>query len=67
MSPDPLSRLNLAGAVPLDPRPPVDSPVSASAPGVAPGSGGVVVDVTEATFASEVVERSRQVPVVLDF
>ena len=29
--------------------------------------GGAVIDVSEATFQAEVVERSRQVPVVLDF
>src|SRR4029453_8504939 len=34
----------------------------------APGPGGVViVDVTEATFQSEVVERSLSVPVVIAF
>jgi putative thioredoxin len=36
-------------------------------PGAAPPSGGVVVDVTEATFEAEVVNRSMQVPVILDF
>jgi putative thioredoxin len=36
--------------------------------GAPAGSGGVViVDVTEATFQSEVVERSMTVPVVIDF
>jgi putative thioredoxin len=39
-------------------------PPSASAPVGAPGSA--VVDVTEATFQSEVLDRSFQVPVVLD-
>jgi putative thioredoxin len=39
-------------------------PPSAAAPGGAPG--GVVVDVTEATFQAEVLDRSFQVPVVLD-
>lgn len=49
--------IRLSGAVPLDPRP---QPSQAGAP-------TAVVDVTEATFAAEVVERSRAVPVVLDF
>ena len=39
-------------------------PPSANAPVGAPGSA--VVDVTEATFQSEVLDRSLQVPVVLD-
>jgi putative thioredoxin len=39
-------------------------PPSATAPAGAPGSS--VVDVTEATFQSEVLDRSFQVPVVLD-
>lgn len=39
-------------------------PPSATAPAGAPGSA--VVDVTEATFQSEVLDRSFQVPVVLD-
>ena len=40
------------------------SPPSAAAPAGAPGSA--VVDVTEATFQAEVLDRSFQVPVVLD-
>src|ERR687894_631525 len=39
-------------------------PPPAAAPAGAPGSA--VVDVTEATFQSEVLDRSFQVPVVLD-
>jgi len=39
-------------------------PPSASAPAAAPGAA--VVDVTEATFQAEVLDRSFQVPVVLD-
>ncbi|MDP5183234.1 tetratricopeptide repeat protein [Blastococcus sp. BMG 814] len=39
-------------------------PPSATAPAGAPG--GAVVDVTEATFQTEVLDRSFQVPVVLD-
>ncbi len=53
---DPTS-INLPGAVDLTPRP---------AP--AAGGGGVnVIDVTEETFQTDVVDRSRSVPVVLDF
>jgi putative thioredoxin len=40
------------------------SPPSATAPAGTPGSA--IVDVTEATFQSEVLDRSFQVPVVLD-
>jgi putative thioredoxin len=36
-----------------------------SAPGTA--GGGFVIDVTEATFQSEVLTRSMSVPVVIDF
>jgi putative thioredoxin len=41
-----------------------------STPGAAPSAAvpsGIVVDVTEATFVDEVVQRSATVPVVLDF
>jgi len=52
--------LRFAGAVPLDPRP-------ATAPSGAPAAGGQhVVDVTDASFQTEVLDRSQQVPVVLD-
>ena len=58
--------LSLPGAVDLSglrnrpqPQPGAAAPADAA--------GGAVVDVTEASFATEVVERSRQVPVVLDF
>lgn len=54
------SSINLPGAVDLSAR---TAPPAASS-----GGGGVnVIDVTEATFQTEVVERSRTVPVVLDF
>lgn len=66
MTTDPLTRLNLAGAVPLDPRPRPAAPAPAGGPSAA-AAPGAVVDVTEATFATEVIERSRTVPVVLDF
>lgn len=54
--------IRLPGAVDLSTlRPPPPA-----APGAQPGSAAVI-DVTEATFAAEVMERSRQVPVVVDF
>ena len=72
--PDSLGGLRLAGAVPLDPKPaaPPPAPPAQGAPAAtgagagAPG-GPVVIDVTEASFATDVVSRSMQVPVVLDF
>jgi len=63
---------SLAGAVDLStlarPTAPAD-PAPGATGGGSSGAGehSVVVDVTEATFAAEVVERSRTVPVVLDF
>jgi len=57
---DPAS-IRLTGAVPLDPRP-AASPAGTTAP---PGSG--VIDVTEASFEADVLQRSSQVPVVIDF
>jgi putative thioredoxin len=52
------------GSQPSPPTPPAGAGAAAGAP--APSSG-VVVDVTEATFETEVINRSMQVPVVLDF
>jgi putative thioredoxin len=61
--------------------PPGAAPAAAGSPGAAPGpaaaaggppaapapSSGVVIDVTEASFEAEVINRSMHVPVVLDF
>lgn len=64
--------LDLRGAVDLgalaNRRPAPGNGASASGP--APSSaaaGGLVIDVTEATFVDDVVQRSSTVPVVLDF
>jgi putative thioredoxin len=58
---DPAS-INLPGAVDLSAR---SAPAAGGSGG---GSHGVnVIDVTEATFQTEVVDRSQTVPVVLDF
>lgn len=59
-TPSSLAGLRLSGAVPLDPK-----PAATSAPNGA--AGATVVDVGEATFTRDVVERSHQVPVVIDF
>jgi putative thioredoxin len=59
------SDLRLPGAVDLSAlkRPPTPPPTD----GAPPSGGSLVIDVTEATFEAEVVNRSMQVPVVLDF
>ncbi|MDP9240582.1 MAG: tetratricopeptide repeat protein [Actinomycetota bacterium] len=54
----------LAGAIDLSSL--KNRPAAPSAP-TPPAVEGAIVDVTEATFAADVIERSRQVPVVLDF
>jgi putative thioredoxin len=57
--------IRLAGAVPLNPRPAVAA--VPSAPVTAANGAVTVIDVTEATFEAEVLNRSSQVPVVIDF
>lgn len=42
------------------------APASSAAPGTPPGGGRFVVDVSEATFQTDVLERSLQVPVIVD-
>src|SRR3954453_23967366 len=65
--------IRLPGAVDLSglgSRPPTPAPsAAASGGGAAAGAapGDVVIDVTEETFQAEVIDRSQQVPVVLDF
>lgn len=55
--------IRLPGAVDLST---LRAPTPPPAAGTGPASAAVI-DVTEATFAAEVMERSRQVPVVVDF
>ena len=58
--------INIAGAVDLSGlRAPTPSP--AAAPQAGASSGAHVLDVTEATFEAEVLQRSMQVPIVIDF
>jgi putative thioredoxin len=61
-----------AGAVSLDSlarRPPASPPVTApsDAPPATPGSAVTVIDVTEASFQVDIIDRSMTVPVVIDF
>ncbi|MCU1678867.1 MAG: Thioredoxin domain protein [Frankiales bacterium] len=53
---------HLRGAVPLDARRPAAPPVATAA-----GDVVTVLDVTEESFTADVVERSKSVPVIIDF
>jgi putative thioredoxin len=55
--------IRLAGAVPLNPRPATPP----AAPTTSASGALTVLDVTEATFQADVLDRSMQVPVILDF
>lgn len=71
----PRPALDLRGAVDLSAlanRRPVTSNGASAAPSAAPSAGsvpasGVVIDVTDATFVDQVVQRSTTVPVLIDF
>lgn len=58
---DPSTALRFAGAVPLNPKP--ATPPGGAAQGV---SSAHIIDVTDATFQTEVLDRSMTVPIVLD-
>lgn len=60
----PMPSAVLAGAVDLSS---LNSRPAAAAPAPSTSPEGTIVDVTEASFTADVIERSRQVPVVLDF
>jgi putative thioredoxin len=62
-----MADLNLRGAVSLGGPRPAAAPVAA--PAAAAQNGGVVtvIDVMEESFTADVVERSHQVPVIIDF
>ncbi len=58
--------INIAGAVDLSGlRSPTPGPAAGPQAGASPGAH--VLDVTEATFEAEVLQRSMQVPIVIDF
>ena len=61
--------INIAGAVDLSAlRAPAPAPApAAGAPAAGGAAGAHVLDVTEATFEREVLQRSMQVPVLVDF
>jgi putative thioredoxin len=59
--------IRLPGAVDLSALRSRPEPASSAAATGAPAEHGAVVDVTEETFQTEVIDRSQQVPVILDF
>jgi putative thioredoxin len=70
MSTDPRTSSSIftRGAVDLSSLRTPPSPPPAARPAAAPSAGGVtIIDVTEATFQSEVLERSLRTPVIIDF
>ena len=59
--------IRLPGAVDLSGLKAKPQPAAAYAPAAAAGGSPHVIDVTEATFQTEVIDRSSQVPVLIDF
>src|SRR5215475_8199420 len=58
------------GALRTPPPAPASQPPATNDPGapaIGTGAGPVIIDVTEATFQTEVIERSLTTPVVIDF
>ena len=59
--------IRLPGAVDLSSLKAKPQPATSAAPAAADGGSAYVLDVTEATFQAEVIDRSSQVPVLIDF